>query len=543
MSHPIGIDLGTTYSAIAKWVSKKAFTGSEAYHIPSENSNTLPSKVFIEPDEETGKVDFVFGKTAMAKGTNIPDQYITTVKRNMDDASYRYSILGNEYSPIDISAQILKHLLFIAEGVEGPTTYVPAGIVVSVPYYFKQHQNINTKEAALSAIKASYRNRQLAGKVEDLFLEIIAEPIAAGLDYAFNRDVWNSAENVLVFDLGGGTFDVTIFKLVQNDKSIQFKVLAVSGDDRLGGEDFDQSFFHWVCDHENIDLDTLDDKTRRRALKEIQPKITEAKHTLSVIKRTDLTIANAIGARHIEIDPVKRKDFEACISGKQGLKKDYIGHIEFLLEKVLGKANFEASDIDCVLAVGGSSQIPVIKDLLSDTFGQSKLKDAGDINLAVAKGATIYAAYLLDERLAKNNQPRKKYLDKWDKITIEMVTPHQLGIYLKGRFYTILSDNNLTPCARTEFFYPTRLSDDGQCAILDKIEVLQGEPSEYSKVGEIDLENIYTHGRDLKDITIQITFTAKNSSIIHVSILVEKGQMDQSNFIKEAELKLGESSY
>jgi molecular chaperone DnaK (HSP70) len=539
MSHPIGIDLGTTYSAIAKWVSKVAFTGSEAYHIPSESSNTLPSKVFIELDDETGNVDFVFGRTAMAKGTNLPDQYIVTVKRNMDDASYEYKILENTYSPVDISAQILKHLLYIAEGVEGPGTFVPAGIVVSVPYYFKQHQNINTKEAALSAIRQLYNDRKIKGNVDDLFLELIAEPIAAGLDYAFNRDARDSTENILVFDLGGGTFDLTIFKLIQKNKTIQFKVMAVTGDDRLGGEDFDQSFFHWVCDHENIKLDTMDEKTRRRALKEIQPKITEAKHTLAVVKRTDLAIANAIGARHIEIDPVKRKDFEECISGKSGLKNDFIGKIEFLIEKVLEKSNCSASDIDCVLAVGGSSQIPMIKNLLGDTFGQSKLKDARDINLAVAKGATIYAAYLLDEQLEKKKLDRK-YLDKWDKIDIQMVTPHQLGINLKGKFYTILSDNNLTPCSRTEFFHPTRLSEDGQCAVLDKIEVLQGDTLEYSKVGEIELQNIYTHDRDLSDITVKITFTAKNSSIINVTILIEKGNIDQSDFVKEAELKLCE---
>jgi len=537
MSHPIGIDLGTTYSAIAKWVSKVAFTGSEAYHIPSESSNTLPSKIFIELDDETGKIDFVFGRTAMAKGTNRPDQYIVTVKRNMDDAAHEYAILGNTYSPIDISAQILKHLLYIAEGVEGPGTFVPAGIVVSVPYYFKQHQNVNTKEAALSAIRQLYNNRKFKGKIEDLFLELIPEPIAAGLDYAFNRDAGDSTETILVFDLGGGTFDLTIFKLIQKNKTIQFKVMAVSGDDRLGGEDFDQSFFYWVCDHENITLDSLDDKTRRRALKEIQPKITEAKHTLSVVKRTDLAIANAIGARHIEIDPVKRKDFEACISGKSGLKKDYIGKVEFLIDKVLEKANCSASDIDFVLTVGGSSQIPMIKNMLSDFFGHARLKDANDINLAVAKGATIYAAYLLDERLEKNNQARR-FLDKWDKIDIQMVIPHQLGINLKGNFYTILNDNNLTPCSRTEFFCPTRLSDDGQCAVLEKIEVLQKDQFKISKVGEIDLQNIYTHGRELSDITIKITFKAKKSSMIHVSIHIEKGNMDQSDFIKEAELKL-----
>jgi molecular chaperone DnaK (HSP70) len=540
MSHPIGIDLGTTYSAIAKWVSKVQFTGSEAYHIPLENGYALPSKVYIEPDDDDENVhNFVFGKTAISKGYLYPDQYITAVKREMDDATHRYSILGHEYSPIDISAQILNQLLFIAEGVEAPGTYVPCGIVVSVPYYFKQHQNINTKEAALIAIRQLYEGRKFNGDIEDLFLELIAEPIAAGLDYAFNRDAKDSTENILVFDLGGGTFDLTVFTLTQKNKSVQFKVLAVSGDDRLGGEDFDNSLFQWVCDYENIDLLSLDEKSKRRSFKEIQPKITDVKHVLTQLKKTDLSIANAIGSRHIEIDMIKRTDFEDCINGKNGSKVDYIGTIEYLLEKVLDSASISSSDINCVLAVGGSSQIPMIKKILSDTFGPSKIKDARDINLAVSRGAAIYAAYLLDERLEKNNQPRQ-YLNKWDNIEIGMVTPHQLGIKKKGTFYKILEDNHITPHKAKRFFSPTMLSDDAQFAILDKIEVLQGSKNDYSIVGEIELENIYTHGRNLDDIDIEITFEAKNSSMIHVSVLINKGNKDQSDFHRETELKLCE---
>jgi len=540
MSHPIGIDLGTTYSAIAKWITKISSTGSEPYNIPLENSYTLPSKIYIDiDDDDRNKKEFIFGHAAIRRGTNNPDQYITRVKRQMDNASYKYKILGDEYSPIDISAQILKYLLLIAEGVDGPGNYVPAGVVVSVPYYFKQHQNMNTKAAALKAITGLYKNRNIKGKVEDIFLDVIAEPIAAGLDYAFNRDASDCTENILVFDLGGGTFDLTIFTLVQKDSEIQFKVLAVEGNDRLGGEDFDQSFVQWLCEHENIHLNVLDEKTRRRAMKVVQPEVMNAKHDLSSAKRTDIFIANAIDSHTIDIDPVKRTDFEDCISGKYGTRKNYISEIEHKLEKVLDKANFSASDINWVLAVGGSSQIPKIKEIITDKFGTSKLKDAGDINLAVVKGSTIYAAYLLDERLEKNNQPRK-YLDKWDNIIIEMVTPHKLGIKFKGNFYSILNDNRLTPCSKTEFFYPTHLSKDGQRAILDKILVLQGEPSDYATVGEIDLQDIYTHGRKLIDITVKITFTAINSSNINVSIHVDKGNLDQSDYIKKADLKLCE---
>lgn len=538
MSHPIGIDLGTTYSAIAKWVSKTNFTGSEAYHIPSEGSHTLPSIAFIQVDDDTGERDFVFGRTARGQGTSLPDQFIKAVKRKMDDADYRYDVLGETYSPIDISAEVLKHLLFIAEGVEGPGTYVPGGIVVSVPYYFKQHQNLNTKNAALKAINDLYGKRSSQTPLADLFLGLIAEPVAAGLYYAFDQYSGSGEENVMVFDLGGGTFDLTIFSLKQEGTKIEFEVVAVEGDDRLGGEDFDNSFFLWMCDQESIDLSKLDEKTKGRALKKIQPALMDAKHTLSGAKRTDITIPNAVGAAHVEIDPVKRNDFEDCITGKAGDKRDYHGEIDFKLDRVLQKANMSPDDITCVLSVGGSSQILKFKDLITDKFGSTKLKDAGDINLAVAKGATIYAAYLLDDRLEASGQPRK-HLSKWDKIEIGIVTPHQLGIDLNGKFHRIINDNILTPYSRTEIFEPTQLSDDGEKAILEKLVVLQGEPKDNSKVGEIELEDIHTHGRSLTNISIKITFTAVDSSLINIRIFVKEGNADKSDYVKEADLQLG----
>lgn len=534
MSHPIGIDLGTTYSAIAKW--KTIITDSEAYNIPAESSDTLPSKVFIDFDDDKGENYFIFGSVAQGRGTSIPDQLITAVKRKMDDAGCKYDILGRHYSPVDISAEILKHLLTIAEGVEGPGTYVPSGIVVSVPYYFKHHQNLNTKNAALKAINDLYAARNIQTPLEELFLGLIAEPVAAGLDYAFNRDTRESKENILVFDLGGGTFDLTIFHMHQKDTKIKFEVLAVEGNDRLGGEDFDRSFFQWMCKEQNIDFDQLDEKSKGRALKEINPALMGAKHVLSLARRTDITIPNAIGANHIVIDPVKQKDFEACITGKAGDKRDYYGEIDFKLDRVLQKANISTTDITSVLCVGGSSQIPKFKELIKDKFGENRIKEAKNIHLAVVRGAAIYASYLLDERLEAKGKPRQ-YLNKWDRIDYKDVTPHQMGIDLKGKFFRIISDNKLTPCSQTKIFEPDKLSEDGLRAVLEKLTILQGEPDDFSKIGEIELDDIYTHGRALSSISIHITFTA-DTSLIKVRTFVKEGNADKTDYLKEADLQL-----
>ena len=535
--HPIGIDLGTTYSAISKWVSRTNFTGGETYNIAQESGYTLPSKVFL--DEEDGTSYFIVGSQAMRDGIRRPEQLVTAVKRKMDNASFRYKLLGRSYSPIDVSAEIIKKLLKVAESIEAPETYVPEGIVVTVPHYFKQHQNVNTYQAALKAIKDLYAGRKTNGPLEDLMLGVLAEPIAAGLDYAFQRDAADGEENILIFDLGGGTFDVTIFSLRQQGSSIRFKVLAVDGNDRLGGEDFDTSLFEWMCQEEGLDLSALDDKTRRNALKKILPEVTKAKEDLAAAKRTELLIAHAIGAEHIEME-VKRADFEACITGKAGDMKDYYSVVEAKLQGVLTKSGLSESDITWVLLVGGSSRISLFKKLIEDNFGLDKCKDSGNVRLAVTRGAAIYAAYLLDEKLEQAGKPRK-HLALWDHIEIEEVTAHQLGIELNGRFKMFLKDGEPTPRSRTKIFEPTTLSANGQRAKLDCIRIAQGNRNDYAIVGEVELDDIYTHGRKIDDISIPITFTA-HRNLVTVKVLVKQGNADGSDYVKEGQLTFKQSA-
>jgi len=533
MSHPIGIDLGTTHSTIAGWIAKgkAGFSGVASYNLNKQGSHELASTVFIEDDE--GNPNIIVGKMAKIQGSLYPDQLVRAVKRQMDDANYRYEILGRNYSPMDVSAEILKELLMEVERQEGPGVFVPKGIVVTVPYYFKQHQNLNTQQAALQAIQDVYANRLNGRAPEELFLGLLAEPIAVGLDHAFNR-LQSGRELALVFDLGGGTFDLTVFSLEQQNKRLKFEVLAVDGDDRLGGEDFDESFFHWACGEANIDLSIVDEKTKRKALKKIHQSITEAKHQLSISKSTEIIVPQAIGTQNISLDPVKRSHFEECISGKAGLNVNYFEEINYKLDTVLEKANVSEREIDTILLAGGSSQIPLFHKLLEDRFGSGKIKDAKDIRLAVSRGAAIYAAYKLDQ-IPVNAAER--FLTHWEEIEIGEVNPHQLGLEINSRFEMFLRDNTLTPCKRTITFEPTVLSEDGQRAILEKIKVAQGAPSDFAIVGEITIDDIYTHGRALDDIAVQITFIA-DPTIVKVKVFIKGGLADGNDYTHEADLAL-----
>jgi molecular chaperone DnaK len=540
--HPIGIDLGTTYSAIAKWKQAKNFTGSDVYNITSESSDVLPSKVFVEKDEDTGKVTFIVGKTALTNTFNKPDNGVFAVKRDMDDIeNNKYEIEGQVYDPVDISAEILKALLKNVEAIEKPDAYVPKGAVVTVPYYFKTHQKLNTKNALLKALNDLYGDR--CSNPDELFLGLVAEPIAAGLDFAFNNaDLELKDENFLVFDLGGGTFDVTVFSLTQNAESIVFEVKGVGGHNRLGGEDFDHSLSEWVWKEEGFDLGSLDDKNKKRVLKKAVPIFTEAKETLTSNKSTGILIPQVAPGMSFIDKEVKRKDFNSCLTGQKGnTERNFLSEIECQLDNVLNKANLKPNEINSVLLTGGSSRIPLFNELIESKFGANKVRQMADVNLAVARGAAVYAAYLLDKRLEKNGEA-KKHLDLWKEIVVVEPTAHAFGIPAgKSEFYLLIKDHAITPASKTIPIVPSTLSADGKTILFDEIKVLEGNLSEHSNVGTVDInETLYTHGRSAKEIKGELTLTA-DKNLMKIRIRLPKCKENGEDFILEQDLSLNKS--
>jgi molecular chaperone DnaK len=407
--HPIGIDLGMTYSAIAKWSSTRQAYESKPYTINSEGKKTLPSKVFFDANDDG--IAILTGSQALKKSISNPEYGIVAVKRAMDDIDANtYTIHNQTYTPIDISAEILKALLNNVEKIERPGAYVPEGIVVTVPIYFKQHQNLHTRRATEKALKSLYGKR--VDKPESLLLELLPDAIAVGLDFAFMNIVKSFKNQIfLVFDLGSERLDVTVFSLTLNSVSLDFEILGTSSHG-LGGKDFDEALANWVWEHEGIDLDAFSEYERKNILKASMPVFTDAKEVLSSVTKTGILIpVRAQGMKLIDIN-VERNDFEWCMRGKDGKGRDFVGEAEMKVQEVLSNANLNVSDIESVLLTGGSSKIPLFEQMIENFFGSTKIRQMPEIDLSVARGASAYAAYLLDKKLEAQGKPRR-YLTQW----------------------------------------------------------------------------------------------------------------------------------
>lgn len=538
---PVGIDLGTTFSAVAKWENTKKKIGSTEYVLPLETRQTLPSKVYVEKNDDDS-VTFIVGTPALKKGAQRPEFFIRDTKRMMDKADFTYHMHGSEFSPSNISAEILKNLLKVVEDIEGPDRFIPLGVVVTVPYYFKEDQNARTRQAAYKAIKDRFEVRCKAQNLqaEKLFIDLLPEPIAAGLDYAFNqvsesRGTGLNGEKFLVFDLGGGTFDLTIFSLRLEQNLIEFEVLAIDGDAKLGGEDFEESYQKWILQTANLDLSDLSEKNKAVFDFAVRAEVTSTKEALSQGKESDFYVQ--FGGKLIDLK-VTRRDLELCLTGdfdSTGKERRFYDEIESKINAVLHTANLNRNQITSVLMIGGSSKIPLFRQLVIDYFGADKIRNAENMDLAVARGAAIYAAFRLDQELVQQGK-QAQHLILWKEIVVKERTAHSLGIELAGgRFHMMIPGNSLVPSSRVQQFSPSSLNEDRSQAKIDSIRVLQGTPKNFSVVGEINIPNIFTHGRTNNQIPITVRLIAEASQV-RVEVFVPKGNADGSDYVMSGEL-------
>lgn len=526
---PIGLDFGTTNSVMAHYTDDFHQQGPIPYSLPLLGGSSLfPSLLYFDKNSHS----FATGAAAKMKLLTEPSAVVSSIKRHISDVNI--TVAGEKLSPIEVATSVISGLLFDVKATE--LSLKPTVITMTVPYYFKQSQNILLASAAEKAFK------EVFGQSYDVHL--LPEPVAAAIDFIYTQRVFkNHSYTLMIYDIGGGTCDLTIVRYELTGKSLEFEVLSIDGDGRLGGDDIDQLLLEYICNENSMDINALREDNRYiKTLSSLTDAVRSLKESLSLQEASNLIVPSLfINDSFIDLDVVvTRYELTELLRTKtiKGRDETFIESLDSAIERLKSKSRNVS--VDAVLPIGGTSSIPAVQQVIKKRFPQSEflsLLDNGR-QVSVARGAAIYSA-LEDVR---DFRPLGKSIRS---INIRMRVAHSLSVAMyDGSLVRLIDANSPAPSKSTRTFFATRLDNSGKYVELSSIDLYQGEGNSIQSkgvelVGRVNLQayKLYSHGRELKYIPFHVTFIADATSLV-ANINAVGVNVDHSDLIISETIRL-----
>lgn len=525
---PLGLDFGTSNSTVS-WYNKTILKkGPECLNFPLTGSILYPSIALIDNEGKCIRT----GLAAYNKRFTAPNDIVMSVKRRIAEPE-TYNLGNKTLTNIEVAKCIIAD--FIQELKSVYHDLRPNVIVATTPYYFGEIENYNIREAVISAL-----NEQI-GYNPEVFL--LPEPIAASLAYILNNKKELNNCTFLVYDIGGGTLDLTLIRASSSDNTFDFEILANDGIQRFGGNDIDEIIYDYIIQQDGYDFSSLSAKLKARNRALLMNEAEQAKRHLTTQKQYDIVCAELSGVHELNDFVITRDTLDDLLQGRNGSKRNMLEELTECIHRLYSKAKIDVSSVDVLVPIGGTSLVPLFHNFIKNCHLDAKeylSNDATTVFTSVSIGACIYAAMKSDSIYHTDFCP----LGTQGKIEkMKTRVPHSLFIQkFDGSLDLIITANAVSPAQVKKTYYPAGYIQDGTFVNINEVPIFQGigiSRKASRKIGDINFNDIkiYSHGRNLKNIPIHLTFEATETLVI-VHGKISKGTVNGDDITFNQIIKL-----